>query len=362
MLKRRNIEKHKPLLTLQIKNLQTQYKRYFIKSLYFILSFLLFSNSFVYAQRFDFDVFAAIFKGDIDYVEGFLANGGDINSSGATEDTLLVQSIFFGQTQIAMMLIERGADINKPETLGQTPLYWAIRKRNQTVTQALIERNAALDPNSDSSKDFLPINLADIVPSYCISDSPQTWIDANTHPEFLPYIEEYLSVKKEIIGQEELDYPIKILFYRSDSEAWRQVSRLADNFNFQGIAFSKPHTKHILINYDAWISLSETKRELIIFHELGHCDLNRRHTTSIEPTSIMNVFYTQRLFVQGVDISNNTTLQQDLYQELFSARGNLEENYIEGQAYPIDLLSDNPQVCPAPTRLYLNESEANESL
>lgn len=330
-------------------------KGYLIKKLFFILPILLYLNTFVYAQN--PEIFVAIFRGDLNYVQEFLANGGDVDTTGFRGMNLLHDSIFLDQTQIAMTLIEAGADINRPDTSGRTALYLALTRKNQTVVQALIERDAALDANSDWSKNFPPISLSEIVPSRCISDSYQTWIDANTHPDFLPYIEKYLSIKKEMTGQREFDYPVKILFYRSDSEVWRQVSRSVQKFDFQGAASTIFSNKHILINYDAWVTFSQTIRELTIFHELGHADLDRGH----EPkgaTSIMDPL--QSSFLQDTDINEDPTLKQKLYKELFSKRGELGNQYIEGQIYPTThISSDNPEICPVQTRLYLDETEAS---
>ena len=267
--------------------------------------------------------------------------------------TLLYYSISSNQTPIAMMLIKAGANINKPEKSGRTPFYLALRKKNEIVTQALMEKNAALDANSDWSKSFRPIQLIEIVSSKCISDSHQTWTSTNTHPAFLPYIEKYLSIKRDFTGQGELDYPVKILFYRADSEVWRQASRLAE---IQGAASTILSSKHILINYDAWMTFPETKKEMYIFHELGHADLDRGHTPK-ETISIMNPLYIQALSLQEIDINQDPTLQQELYEKLFSKRGNLEKQYINGQTYPTTHLSSNdPETCPVPTSLYLDET------
>ena len=312
-------------------------------------------NTLAYTQ--DHKIINAVSLGDLNYVQEFLDNGGDVDTSDSVGATLLHYSIFSNQTQAAIMLIEAGADIDKPNMSGLTALYFALRGRNQEVTQALIERDATLDPNSDGSKLPTPINLMDFVKPWCISDSPQTWIDANTHPEFLPYIEEYLSIKKAFTGQEGFDDPVKILFYRSESEVWRQVSRLATKFTFQGAASAVLESKRVFVNYDAWVTFPETTRELTIFHELGHIDLERGHTPR-ETASIMNPFYTQSLFLQGIDINEDPTLKQELYEELFSKSGDIEDTYTERQAYLNSPRGDDLKTCFTPTRLYLNETNA----
>ncbi len=74
-----------------------QGKKYFIKKLFFILTFLLFLSSFVYAQN--FEIFTAIYKGDLNYVKEFLANGGDVDTSAFGGITLLRDAISFKQTR-----------------------------------------------------------------------------------------------------------------------------------------------------------------------------------------------------------------------------------------------------------------------
>lgn len=49
--------------------------------------------------------------------------------------------------------------------------------------------------------------------------------------------------------------------------------------------------RFILINKSWWDRANETQREMVIYHELGHCALNREHSTRIlasgAPASIM---------------------------------------------------------------------------
>ena len=305
---------------------------------------MLFFYRVAYAQN--IDVFDAIANDDLSQVEAFLANGGDVNTKGLIEQTPLHFSLLYENTEMAMLFIEFGVDINKRDSLGRTAFYWALIGRNEKVAKALIERNAEVIPNSNGSRIFRPVNLYNIVSSQCISDPPRVWINAQTHSEFLPYIERYLSVKEEIIGQSQLDYPVKVLFYRSESEVWRQVSQiLTANFTVQGTATCILNSRHILVNYDAWVNLSSNMKEVILFHELGHCDLSRDHTEELQ--SIMNTNYT----LSGVNINENSILRQELHEELFSKQGGLGNEHIE---YPIDLKSDDPEVCPTKTKLYLD--------
>jgi hypothetical protein len=51
------------------------------------------------------------------------------------------------------------------------------------------------------------------------------------------------------------------------------------------------HSPHIRINKEQWNRLGETARRILLFHELGHCVLNRDHRTDLRsdqsPASIM---------------------------------------------------------------------------
>ena len=103
------------------------------------------------------------------------------------------------------------------------------------------------------------------------------------------------------------------------------------------------------------MSFSETIKELTIFHELGHADLNQNHTSK-DSTSIMNPVYYLRSLSQEININEDPALQQELYEKLFSKTERLGRRYIEGQIYPANhLSSDDPNTCLVKAKLYLNE-------
>lgn len=52
------------------------------------------------------------------------------------------------------------------------------------------------------------------------------------------------------------------------------------NDNIAGVCYSWNNgDKEILIDIEYWNSYDELQREILIFHELGHCILNRKHKT-----------------------------------------------------------------------------------
>jgi hypothetical protein len=65
----------------------------------------------------------------------------------------------------------------------------------------------------------------------------------------------------------------------------------------------------IQINPNIWPKLSEDERELLIFHELGHCVLNRDHVTS---GSIMTPY--------ALPVSYYVENREELWADLFNGR------------------------------------------
>lgn len=53
-------------------------------------------------------------------------------------------------------------------------------------------------------------------------------------------------------------------------------------------------TPELTIKRDFWVSASDVQREIIVFHEMGHCILNRDHLDSRRadgtPQSLMNTY------------------------------------------------------------------------
>lgn len=95
------------------------------------------------------------------------------------------------------------------------------------------------------------------------------------NPIFQPYIEQYTTYKGSL-----LDYEIAI-----------QFSDLPENQNGRCTKFPSGE-RQIEIDQEWWDNYSyDNTRFTVIAHELGHCDLNRRHVATLlpngKPTSIM---------------------------------------------------------------------------
>ena len=102
-----------------------------------------------------------------------------------------------------------------------------------------------------------------------------------TDSEFLPYIEKYNTLKIQHIGQP-INPNIKVVFSRNSL-------RIFDYTYYEMIAVCETLTDTIFMDRGSWNHYPEIFREFLLFHELGHYDLNRPHTRDF---SIMNDSYT----------------------------------------------------------------------
>lgn len=139
-----------------------------------------------------------------------------------------------------------------------------------------------------------------------------------TNPTFNTYVESFNTYGKSYTGNANFkvtDVPINF----GDTE----------NPSFEGVCFTYPASgkSEIIIRKEWWDSVNDDYRESLLFHELGHCSLNREHQNITHESggrthkeSIMNqiiinpvdyksykVQYLTELFTQS-----NTTLLQAL--------------------------------------------------
>ena len=93
-------------------------------------------------------------------------------------------------------------------------------------------------------------------------------------PELIKYVDQYTIAKGW-----QLEYAIDIRFDRLDSPMVGQCY------------YSNSGNRQIRIDKDYWLTANDLYRTYLIFHELGHCDLNRVHDDKIDskgyPVSIM---------------------------------------------------------------------------
>ena len=104
-------------------------------------------------------------------------------------------------------------------------------------------------------------------------------------PEFTPYVQIYLSHKADFTGDEYLYEDINIAF-----------SDLAGTRMGECVISSVRDKRIIRIDRGYWDILNETEREILIVHEMGHCDLSIYEHI---PESIMQERgYSARLYLE----------------------------------------------------------------
>jgi uncharacterized protein len=69
----------------------------------------------------------------------------DLNAITADGETPLMMAVFTGQTELAILMIDKGADVNKP---GWTPLHYAVTSANVQLIKVLLENHAYIDAES----------------------------------------------------------------------------------------------------------------------------------------------------------------------------------------------------------------------
>ena len=125
--------------------------------------------------------------------------------------------------------------------------------------------------------------------------------------------------------------------YFSDAEFLIYKIRFIEEASLRGIdiefdlpisfvdEFNKPYehstgicyyvSKHIKILKDTWEFLDENQRELLIFHELGHCLLNRiKHDNTLVDDKMRSIMHHHVVDMDNGHYRNNRT---ELLDELF---------------------------------------------
>jgi len=110
--------------------------------------------------------------------------------------------------------------------------------------------------------------------SSCQQDFFNTQEEVPTHPlkgviaeELIPYFDTF--------QKEASDHGLEIDYLRSDVTADFEV---IDRGSVAGICTTNGHDlRHITIDQSFWNRASHLSREMIIYHELGHCVLGRGH-------------------------------------------------------------------------------------
>ena len=137
-------------------------------------------------------------------------------------------------------------------------------------------------------------------------------MNKNTSSEFFPYMREYEALK---------GFPI------------RESVRIFPGSYLRGI--SSCRHPFIFVDMFLWQRLSEDEKRIVLFHELGHCDLMRGH----EPSGTLSIMDEGGNFFTTIERVHPETGQLEervvfdpktdlelLYRELFSKEGNISDD------------------------------------
>jgi len=88
------------------------------------------------------------------------------------------------------------------------------------------------------------------------------------------------------------------------------------NNSILGVCRSVPgENSRVAVDIDAWASSSDAFREVIVFHELGHCVLGRQHLDDSEDGICLSIMNSG---VSGCDIIlDDKVVREDYLDELF---------------------------------------------
>ena len=94
---------------------------------------------------------AAARKGHIEAVKQHLDSGVNVNAK-RTGSTPMHQAAYYGQKEVAELLIAKGADVNAKDDNGQTPLFNAAYLGRKEIVELLIAEGADVNAKTDYGK------------------------------------------------------------------------------------------------------------------------------------------------------------------------------------------------------------------
>lgn len=105
----------------------------------------------------------------------------------------------------------------------------------------------------------------------------------NFSPDFGAYTNAYKEYKKEYLGTDKIEYAIDIEYMHL---SYPKVGECSYTNN-------KLKPRKIKIDYTFWQKSDDETRLRLIFHELGHCDLNCEHQDDVFGTMNEHISYSQ---------------------------------------------------------------------
>ena len=94
------------------------------------------------------DVFKAAKSGNLQFLDAFRANRGDLNSADANGMTPLLLAVDCRQHDVVRFLIKCRVDLNLVDKWGQTALMLAAGRNDATSTRLLVDARADLKPKA----------------------------------------------------------------------------------------------------------------------------------------------------------------------------------------------------------------------
>lgn len=147
--------------------------------------------------------------------------------------------------------------------------------------------------------------------------------DYKIHPEFLSHIAHYQQLKEDFTSESTIRSNVKLVMADLENIATEvDFIEFKNNRELKGIAGrctrfilnSRRPLRLIQIDYTFWNLYSPLERKRAIFHELGHCDLDRKDEPNYTPSFMAYKSTTLDLFKTGYLLEDR---KQKLYQELF---------------------------------------------
>jgi hypothetical protein len=99
-------------------------------------------------------LFKAVQDGNLERVRSALRQGANVN---ARDRDFAMTPIFYADTKVSRLLIEKGAQVNVKARKGMTPLVWAVYWDQKEKAALLIEKGADLNASDDDGKSALHV-------------------------------------------------------------------------------------------------------------------------------------------------------------------------------------------------------------
>ena len=143
-----------------------------------------------------------------------------------------------------------------------------------------------------------------------------------THPELRPFLARYDKLKRAALG-EGVRADVRVVFSRN------AMSKRPGEGEAPFFGWCEPLTRTVFIDRGPWEDVAGHAlfRESVVFHELGHCDLDRGHDSSFAAMaaddarlSIMDSFVKARVLWPGFADVYPIQRAEALFQDVFFGR------------------------------------------